>query len=269
MSRLRLVCGILSFLLAGPALASDLSAVALVEKGTLTYGVAATFSPFEFTRDGKLAGFDIDMVGLLSKKLGVATSPMNMEFKGLIVALQGGRLDIINSAMYINEQRASQVDFIPYIRLGSLIIVQAANPSKITGRDDSLCGKTVAVTLGGIQETYARDDDKRCRERGLAGITVMTMPTAQDSALTVRQGRADAFYNSTPGAVELMDKVPGVYAVAGSEFETTTRIGMAVRKGDTAMKSAIEAALKEIVADGSYKKLIETWKFPSSVSLFD
>jgi polar amino acid transport system substrate-binding protein len=265
----RSVYGILSFFLAGPALAADLSGAKLVEKGALTYGVAATFSPFEFTRDGKLAGFDIDMIGLLSKKLGVTTSPMNMEFKGLIVALQGRRLDIINSAMYINEQRASQVDFVPYLKLGSLVIVQASNPAKITGRNDSLCGKTVAVTLGGIQESYARQDDKQCRERGLGGITVMTMPTAQDSALTVRQGRADAFYNSTPGAVELMDKVPGVYAIAGPEFETTTRIGMAVRKGDATMKAALETALKEIVADGSYKKLIETWKFPSSVSPFD
>ncbi len=44
---------------------------------------------------------------------------------------------------------------------------------------------------------------------------------------------------------------------------------MAVRKGDAAMKAALEAALKEIVADGSYKKLIEDWKFPASVSLFD
>jgi len=97
----------------------------------------------------------------------------------------------------------------------------------------------------------------------------LRMGKTLDSALTVRQGRADAFYNSTPGAVELMDKVPGVYAVAGSEFENTTRIGMAVRKGDAAMKAALEAALKEIAADGSYKRLIETWKFPASVSLFD
>jgi polar amino acid transport system substrate-binding protein len=194
---------------------------------------------------------------------------MNMEFKGLIVALQGGRVDLINSAMYINEQRAGQVDFVPYLKIGTLVVVQADNPTKITGRDDSLCGRTIAVTLGGIQESYARQDDKRCRDKGLAAISVMTLPTAQDSALTLRQGRADALFNSTPGVVELMEKVPGVYAVAGSEFEANTQIGMAVRKGDGAMKSAIEAALKEIVADGTYKKLIQTWKFPASVSLFD
>jgi polar amino acid transport system substrate-binding protein len=249
--------------------AGDLSSVTLVEKGALTYGVAGTFAPFEFLKDGKLTGFDIDMIGMLSKKLGAGAKPMNMEFKGLIVALQGGRIDLINSAMYINEQRSGQVDFIPYLKIGSVVVVQAANPSKITGRDDSLCGKTVAVTLGGIQETYARQDDKRCRDHGLAGINVMTLPTAQDSALTLRQGRADALFNSTPGAVELIDRVPGAYAVAGPEFDSITQIGMAVRKGDAVMKAAIETALKDIVADGSYKKLIETWKFPMSVSLFD
>ncbi len=269
MSRLRLACGVLSLVLSGPLIAADLSSVSLIEKGALTYGVAATFAPFEFQKDGKLSGFDIDMMGLLGKKLGAEVKPMNMEFKGLIVALQGGRLDIINSAMYINEQRAAQVDFVPYLKIGTLVVVQAGNPTKITGRDDSLCGKTIAVTLGGIQESYARQDDKRCHDKGLAAINVMTLPTAQDSALTLRQGRADVLFNSTPGVVELMDKVPGVYAVAGPEFEANTQIGMAVRKGDAAMKSAVEAALKEIAADGSYRKLIETWKFPASVSLFD
>ena len=44
---------------------------------------------------------------------------------------------------------------------------------------------------------------------------------------------------------------------------------MAIRKGDTAMKAAVEAALKEIVADGTYKTMIATWKLPASVSLFD
>ena len=97
----------------------------------------------------------------------------------------------------------------------------------------------------------------------------MTLPTAQDSALTLRQGRADALFTSTPGAVELMDKVPGAYTTAGPEFEVNTQIGIAVRKGDTAMKAAVEAGLKELVADGTYKTLIETWKFPASVSLLN
>jgi polar amino acid transport system substrate-binding protein len=256
-------------LCSGMSAAADFSKAALVEKGAITYGVAATFAPFEFQKEGKLTGFDIDLIDALAKKLAVAPVAMNMDFKGLIPALQGGRLDIINSAMYINPQRSEQVDFIPYLKIGNQVLVQAGNPSKITGRDNSLCGKTVAVTLGAIEETYARQDDKRCKDAGLADVTVQTLPTAQDSALSVRQGRADAFFDSTPGAVEMMDQLPGVYSVAGPEFESSTRIGMATRKGDKAMHEAVEAALKEIVADGTYKSIIAKWKLPATVSLFD
>jgi polar amino acid transport system substrate-binding protein len=245
------------------------NAAALVEKGALTFGVAATFAPFEFKKDGELAGFDIEMIDLLGKKLNLAPKAMNMEFKGLIPALQGGRLDIINSALYINPQRAEQVDFVPYLKIGNRIITQAANPAKLTGRDDSICGKTVAVTLGGISESQARADDKRCKDAGKAGLTVMTMPTAQDSALTLRQGRADAIYESTPGSVKLMTELPDVFVAVGPEFETGSRIGLATRKGDLAMQKLLTSGLQQIVADGSYKALIAKWKLPETVSLFD
>jgi polar amino acid transport system substrate-binding protein len=249
--------------------AAELPKTGLVEAGAVTYGVAATFAPFEFQKDGKLAGFDIDLIDALGKKLGATPKAMNMEFKGLIPALQGGRIDIINSAMYMNPARAEQVDFVPYLKIGNMVMVQAGNPAKITGRDDTLCGKTIAVTLGGIQESQARADDKRCQGKGLAPVKVLTLPTAQDSALTLRQGRADAYYDSTPGSVMLLQELPGVFEAVGAEFESNTSIGMATRKGDTAMQEALKAALKEIVADGTYTALIAKWKLPATVSIFN
>ncbi|SLN26911.1 Glutamine-binding periplasmic protein precursor [Aquimixticola soesokkakensis] len=251
-----------------PALAVDLPDSGLVTQGALTYGVAATFAPFEFTKDGDLAGFDIDMFAALAAELGATPAPLNMEFKGLIPALQGGRIDLINSAMYINPARAEQVDFVEYMQIGNRVIVQAGNPKGITGRDDTLCGLTIAVTLGGIQESQARADDDRCLAAGEAGIKVLTLPTAQDSALTLRQGRADAIYDSTPGAVMLLEKVPDTYEAVGAEFEQDTRIGMAVPKGDADLKAALEAALAQIVADGTYDDLVAKWNLPASVSIF-
>ena len=120
MSCSRIVCGMLSLCLLGPAvtqaMAADLSSATLVEKGALTYGVAATFAPFEYMQDGKLVGFDIEMLEALAKKMGLGVEIMNMEFKGLIPALQSKRIDIINSAMYIRPEREEQVDFVPYLR---------------------------------------------------------------------------------------------------------------------------------------------------------
>ncbi|MGQ9365075.1 ABC transporter substrate-binding protein [Azospirillum sp. ST 5-10] len=240
----------------------------LVQSGTLTYGVAATFAPFEFqSTDGTLKGFDIELGDALASKMGLSVAPLNMEFKGLIPALQGGRIDIINSAMYMNEDRAKQVDFVPYLRVGNEVVVRKGNPAGITGRDNSLCGKKVSVTLGGIQETYAREDNKRCTDAGLPAVEILTFPTAQDSALSLRQGRSDVHLDSTPGAVMMMQKVPDTYEIAGESFNTNTKIGIAVRKGDAAMKAAIEAALLEVVKDGTYAALITKYALPQTVAL--
>ena len=103
---------------AATAYAAELPESGLAEKGALTYGVAATFAPFEFQKDGELTGFDIDLIAALAERLGAETRPMNMEFKGLIPALLGGRIDLINSAMYINPARSEQVDFVPYLKIG-------------------------------------------------------------------------------------------------------------------------------------------------------
>jgi polar amino acid transport system substrate-binding protein len=254
--------------LAASAFAAEIRAPAkLVTPGKLTYGFAATFAPFEFQRDGKLVGVDVDFGEEIAKRLGLAAEPMNMEFKGLIPALQGGRLDMINSAMYMTQERAQQVDFVPYLRIGTEVIVRKGNPAAISGRNNSLCGRRIAVTLGGIQETYARADDERCRNAGQPDVIVMTFPTAQDSALAVRQGRADVFYNSTPGTVMLMTEVPDVYQVVGETFEANTRLGVAVRKGHEEMRKAIEAAFQSMVKDGTYVRVIANWKLPESVVL--
>ena len=239
----------------------------LVAPGKLSYGVAATFAPFEFTHDGQLTGFDVELGAALAAKLNLVPAPLNVEFRGLIPALQGRRVDVINSAMYINPARSEQVDFVPYMRIGQQVVVLKGNPHGIKGRDD-LCGHSIAVTLGGIEETYARQDAEKCQAAGRPTVTVMTFPTAQDSILTVRQGRADAYSDSTAGVARVMSELPDVFEPAGPVFEDGTQIGMAVRKGDAAMAEALRGALQQVVADGTYKQLMQKYKLPAEGSLF-
>lgn len=258
--------GLMSTLVAMP-LATQ-AAIGDVAPGKLTYGTAATFMPFEFVKDGKLTGFDIDLITALSKSLELQPAPLPMEFKGLIPALQGKRLDIINSAMYVNPTRAEQVDFVPYLKIGSRVVVRKGNPAGITGRDLSLCGKNIAVTLGGIEESQARVDNTNCVNAKKPAINVMTFPAATDSAVAVAQGRADAEFLSTPGTVALFSEKPGVFEAAGGEFEADTHIAFAVRKGDAETKAQLEKGLQKLVKDGTYKQLIEKWNFPDSVAIF-
>jgi polar amino acid transport system substrate-binding protein len=240
---------------------------ALVAGGKLTYGTAATFAPFEFQKDGAFTGFDIEFGDAVAAKMGLAPVITNMDFGGLIPALQGHRIDVINSGMYINPKRSEAVDFVPYMKIGNQIVVRRGNPLGIHSRED-LCGHRVAVTLGGIEETYAREDLAKCVKAGKAEVVVMTLPTMQDSALSVRQGRADALFDSTPGAIKLTTELPDVYEITGESFENDTQIGIAVRKGDTAMHDAVETAVRAVAADGTYAKLLTKYALPSGGSIF-
>jgi polar amino acid transport system substrate-binding protein len=62
--------------------------------------------------------------------------------------------------------------------------------------------------------------------------------------------------------------VPGAFEIAGKSFDNDTLIGIAVRKGDTAMKSAVETALKASVADGTYAALLKKYNLPAGGSIF-
>lgn len=262
--------------LAGIVVAASLAAAgaahaqatpALAAPGKLSYGVAATFAPFEYSQDGKLTGFDIEFIEAIAEVLKLEPTALNIEFKGLIPALQGKRVDVINSAMYINPARSEQVDFVPYMKIGQQMVVRKGNPVGIKGRDD-LCGRKVAVTLGGIQETYARQDSERCKAAGKPDVSVMTFPTAQDSGLSVRQGRADAYYESTAGVAKMVGERSDAFEAVGSVFEFGTQIGIAVRKGDTAMADTIAAGIKQVVANGTYKRLMEKYNLPPEGNLF-
>jgi polar amino acid transport system substrate-binding protein len=107
--------------IAGAASAAPAAPDTLIEKGQLTYGVAATFAPFEYQKDGKLAGFDIDMIGALSKKLGARGEADEHGVQGTDSRAAGQRASISSIRPCTSmSSAAEQVDFVPYLKIGNL-----------------------------------------------------------------------------------------------------------------------------------------------------
>lgn len=239
----------------------------LVNDGSLTYLTAATFPPFEFKDDDGLTGFDIEMAETLAGYMGLQPKGIDLDFDGLIPALMGKRADIINSAMYIKPEREEKVDFVPYLVIGESIVVRKGNPKGIHNVPEDLSGKTVAVTRGAIGERYMNDFNAELKAKGLPPMNIMALPTNQDALLAVRSGRADAFDTSTPGAAYTLTETGDEFEVAAT-FDVGTKIGIAVRKGDTEMKQAIEAAMEKFVSSGEYAKLLAKYNLPPETDYF-
>lgn len=233
----------------------------LVDNGHLTYGIAASFPPFESKDNGELVGFDIDMGKQLADYLGLRTKVLDIDFDGLIPALQGGRVDIINSAMYINDERAGVVDFVPYMKIGESLIGKADTNLSISNLPEDLSGRTVAVTRGAIGETYMNEFNDQLTAANLPPMEIMALPNNQDALLAVQSGRAEFFDTSTPGAAHTLSQAGDKFKVFNT-FALDTQIGIAVPKDKPELKAAMEAAVQKFIDSGEYDKLLEKYNLP-------
>jgi polar amino acid transport system substrate-binding protein len=239
----------------------------LVEPGRLTWGVSVTFPPFEFEENAKPVGFDVDLVDALAKQMSLQPAIMQISFAGLIPALLGKRIDIIVSGMYINPQRLQVADMIPYLVVGDQIVVRKGNPKHIES-EASLCGLNVAVPVGTVYEASAKRVSSDCQAARKPPINLLSLPGTTNCALALTQGRADAIIVSTATVAALMHQEPNTYGTGGPPFDTNTKLGIAVRKDNPALRAALEKALQAIVADGTYAALIKKWNLPTSSSIF-
>jgi polar amino acid transport system substrate-binding protein len=239
----------------------------LVEPGKLTWGSSPTFTPFEFMRDGKPAGFDVDMMDALAKRIGLSSTMMGMEFKGVIPALLGHRIDVGVSGLYVTTERLQVADFIPYVTVGNQIVVQKGNPHHLSDRA-SLCGFKVAVPVNTAFEAATKQASADCKANGKPEIDLLSLPGSNNVALALSQGRVDAALNSTATIAAMIGENPDTYERVGEPFDADTKVGIALRKDSGALKTQLEQAMQAIVKDGTYATLLKTWNLPPTASAF-
>jgi polar amino acid transport system substrate-binding protein len=187
---LALLLTLIAFALLGPPSQAQ-TPLPLVESGKLTWGMAATFPPFESMQDGKLVGFDVDMVEAMTTKMKLQSVPSGIEFKGLIPAILGGRIDAIVSGMYINPERSQVIDFIPYLKVGNQLLVAKGNPAHITG-PDNLCGRKIVVPVGTVYEKEAQAHAADCQKDGKPELTILSLTSTAVGALAIDPDRRRA-----------------------------------------------------------------------------
>lgn len=238
----------------------------LVDSGKLTWGMAATFPPFESMQDNKLVGFDVDMVEAMAAKMKLSSAPVAIEFKGLIPALLGNRIDAIVSGMYINPERSQVVDFIPYLHIGNQLLVKKGNPTHVTDVKN-LCGQRVAEPVGTIYEKEAQGLAAECEKAGKPALTLLSLNSSATGALAIKDGRVDVIITSTPTDAALIKESPDAFETAGPTFENTTLLGIGISKQKPELKAALDSAFKAIVADGVIRDLIKKYGLPADSAM--
>ena len=227
-------------LVTGPAHAADV----------LRVGTDATFPPMEFTENGKRTGFDIDMVEAIAKKLGKQVEWVDIDFKGLIPGLVSHRFDMAVSAIYITDARKKVVDFTePYYAGGLVAMVKdGSSIQKLADLD----GKKVTVQVGTKSVGYLQEHYPKVQR--------VEVEKNQEMFNLVDIGRADAAVTGKPAAYQYVRTRPGLKVLP--EQLTTEEYGMALRKDEPELTKAVNKAIEQLKADGTYAAIVKKW-FPS------
>ena len=230
----------------------------LVTAGTLTVGSDTTYPPQEFVdpATGKAIGFDIDLITAMAERMGLKADIRKANFNTIIDDLSAKRYDVAISALTINDERRKKADFVSYFRAGESLLVPKGNPLQLKEVKD-LCGKAVGVQDGTVELDDLNAANQTTCKGNPVKLTILKDQTAVIQLL-VNQ-RVVATYQDSPVTDYYIGQHPGQFEVGGSVVNIVTE-GIAVRKGDTAMLTAIQAAFDQVKKDGAYDSLFSKWK---------
>ncbi|MFG1670320.1 ABC transporter substrate-binding protein [Streptomyces sp. Y7] len=227
--------------------------VELVKAGQLTTCTHLPYPPFQSEIDGKVQGFDVALIDLVAKDLGVKQEILDTPFENFKTGafLNSGECDLAAAGMTITDERKKNVDFSdPYFEATQAVLVD--KKSGISSFAD-LKGKKVGAQAQTTGEDYAKS-------KGLDPVSF----ESSDAVLNgLRTGQVEAVVIDYPVVQGwLKDKANAAAFEVAEQVNTGEQYGVTVKKGNDKLREAINKAIKDAKADGTYKKLYEQWIGP-------
>ncbi|MBQ1087563.1 transporter substrate-binding domain-containing protein [Streptomyces sp. B93] len=227
--------------------------VELVKGGQLTTCTHLPYPPFQSEIDGKVQGFDVALIDLVADDLGVQQEILDTPFENFKTGafLNSGECDLAAAGMTITDERKKNVDFSdPYFEATQAVL--ADKDSGIASFAD-LKGKKVGAQAQTTGEDYAKSQ----------GLDPVSFESSDAVLNGLRTGQVDAVVIDYPVVQGwLKDQANADAFEVAEQINTGEQYGFTVKKGNDKLREAINKALADAKADGTYKELYEQWIGP-------
>ncbi len=225
-----------------------------VEPGKLHMSTNAAFPPYEMTTDdGGFEGIDVEVAEAIAKKLGLELVVDDMSFTAALIAVQEGQSDIAMAGITVDKTRLEVMDFSDTYATGvQVIIVKEGSPIQTV--DDLVNAEKIGCQAGTTGYTYCSwppedggygEDHVTAFDTG--ALAVQALVNDQVDAVVIDNEPAKSYVANNPG-LKILD----------TEFANEDyAIGFA--KGNTALKNAVNAAMAELKAEGTFQAIVDKY----------
>ena len=225
--------------------ASSGSGPQLINAGKLTVCSDIPYEPFEFQKDGKNVGFDMDIAAELAKDLNAELNVVDSSFEAIETGTALAGCDVSISSVSITDVRKNVMDFSEPYMDDDLTLV-ASSSSGITNLDGAK-GKKVGVQQATTGAQYAKDKGLDAQQFEDSGLLVQALKAGTIDAAVGNQSVLGYAIKDESNLKRVED------------YATGEKLGIAYKKGNTAMGDAVNGTLKRITDDGTLDKFKTTW----------
>jgi polar amino acid transport system substrate-binding protein len=251
---------------AGPTVSSSVDAAlaakvpdAIKADGKIVVGTDSSYAPAEFLDpDGKtVVGFDAELFSAVAAKLGLKAEFVSSNFGDIINGVNSGKYEVGVSSFTINAERKQQANMVSYYQVGTQWATKKGNPGGIA--IDNACGKKIAVQKDTVQVDDITARSKKCTGAGKPAITIDQFPGQDAATAAVVSGKDDAMLADYPVGVYAVTQSSGALELLDKMYEAAP-YGYVIAKTQTPFAEAVRDATKAVIADGSYKTVLDKWK---------
>jgi polar amino acid transport system substrate-binding protein len=215
--------------------------------GTLTIGSDIPYPPFEQGKPPDYTGFDVELMDAIAKKLNLQPKWVDTAFATIFSDEQAGKFDIVASSTTITPPRKQKVTFSdPYFNADQSLMVQKG--SDLQSTKDITSDTAIAVQEGTTGQDYAE---------GKTDAQVQAFPAIGTAFNALQAGQVDGVINDFAVSAFALKKYPQLDVV--QTISTDEHYGFPMQKQNTALQDAVNGALKDLIADGTYQKIYMKW----------
>ena len=226
------------------AQAQDADVLELLKPGVLSASTEGTYAPFSMRApDGTLDGLEIRVMGEIAKRLGLEYEPILVKWESVLIGLEAEQYDIVSVAMDITEERQKKVLFSDgWLESGGRVVV--GKDSDITA-PDQVAGRKVGALVASNWTKIAAE----------LGGDVKLYKAESDAIQDLVNGQVDAIITDAVAAAYVI-KVSNLPLRLLEEPVSSIQKGFAIKMGKPNLARGVNKALAEMIADGTYAKLI-------------
>ncbi len=250
---------LLCLLLAGAALLTFAACgkkAAYANDGCLTLATSADFPPYEFYENNQVVGIDAEIAAAVAEKLGLELKIEDMDFDSVIPAVQTGKADIGMAGLTVTEDRKAAVDFSDSYATGVQVII-VPEDSPIASLDDltnNIGTYRIGVQLATTGDIYASDTPEN---GGFGSENVEEYTKGADAILALTSDKIDCVIIDSEPAKAFVEANPGL-KILDTEYAVED-YAIATSKDNKALTEQINKVLKDLIADGTVKEIVNKY----------